>query len=128
MATSSVTREQALKQCGWTSKDGDVEGYFKDKPVGHRCLWTVRWMSDSGIIEPGRLASERSEKADAYELADIQAFHIQAALVDLEKGNFNRARENYKEALWPWGSRPEHLIIPIIRSYWPRPPYLAIPK
>lgn len=42
---------EVAKMLGWSKKDGDCIGHWRDKPPGHRCLWTVRWET-SRVIEP----------------------------------------------------------------------------
>ena len=52
----------------WQPSDGPTAGVFLSKPAGSRCLWSVKWGTVHGLVEPDALV----ELADA---TDIQVIH-----------------------------------------------------
>lgn len=47
-----IVRDYMLDACGWVGAHGDVAGYFRDYPGGHRCLWSANWGTRRGFITP----------------------------------------------------------------------------
>lgn len=67
---SKKTFQDLVRLSGWTSKDGDYPGVFKDKTPGEKCVWSRNWITDDGV-----LTAEQGAPADIeglrYELKDL---------------------------------------------------------
>lgn len=44
-------RDLYLSQVERVPADGVVEGVYKSRPLGHRCIWSCRWSTRQGLIE-----------------------------------------------------------------------------
>ena len=51
----TVLFQEMLAASGWTPEDGPDVGIFENKPRGHRCLWSCKWGTQFGLVEPADL-------------------------------------------------------------------------
>ena len=47
--------QEMLAASGWTPESGPDVGIFENKPRGHRCLWSCKWGTQFGLVEPADL-------------------------------------------------------------------------
>ena len=126
---------------GWTREAGDFPGIFDDKMPGHRCLWSCRWSTRTGTIEPdnvlpveemttGQLLGECSDilyRRDSGHAAQAGRFLVEWQTGDINDPgywltrvtNFVRdARQQYQDYVCHW-SMPRatmHMLTP--RPSW----------
>jgi hypothetical protein len=60
--------QEFVKAAGWTEADGPTPGVFLNKPAGHKCIWSCKWGTRFGLVEPGQLV-------DMSDMTDIQILH-----------------------------------------------------
>jgi hypothetical protein len=58
---------------GWQPDDGEVGGVFNRHPEGYRCLWSSRWMTQIGLLEPGKWMplDQMTQSQLVYESLDV---------------------------------------------------------
>jgi len=52
----------------WREEDGPDMWVYIDKPLGHQCLWTCKWLTKEGEFGPNRILP-------VNELTTLQAWH-----------------------------------------------------
>lgn len=142
MADRLGTRLKMLQESGWRSSDGPVQGFWINRPPGARCLWSVRWLTEDGIVEPADLVPPDGKMLIVEDGRVVQIGPYEYTAEDLERLDcadqgkdislpMNYLRDTYDVYVWPWGRQPDGVYKqPIrLREGWPTPewyrPHLA---
>jgi hypothetical protein len=118
---------------GWTNDCGEIGGVFNKAPEGYRCLWSTKWMTQTGLLEPKTwMPPDKMTKSQmvyegldiaARQTGDYQAAKVMQLLIQYQSGtmdygwqaNMQRLleglRHNYEEFICPWWPPPANKII-----------------
>jgi hypothetical protein len=127
---------EMLADFGWKESDGPRPGVFAHQTVGWRCIWSVRWFAEDGLIDPSRVAP-RDFESQLWELDDYAgrklkmartlATHINQARADNPTyigdlaSNLEPFRQSAPECAYPYGQRYGKLMVPVYAGGFPRP-------
>lgn len=51
------SQAEIIRASGWTEKDGTIPGVFANKRRGSRALWSCRWGTSHGVLDPNNWMS-----------------------------------------------------------------------
>ena len=56
----------------WKPETSTVVGYFPDKMMGYRCIWTCRWITSHGLVTLADMDMELENMPLEYVMAEIE--------------------------------------------------------